>query len=87
MDSNGNSSRIIAQEQSLSLSSRPDLKTIKPPVGTRIPAGMKVEKDRPAEYDFGGRDSTDGVTHCLLESDEGSDESSGASKEMIDQSA
>ncbi|KAF8655676.1 hypothetical protein HU200_060996 [Digitaria exilis] len=85
VDSNGNSSRIIAQEQSLSLSSRPDLKAIKPPVGTRIP-GMKVEKDRPG-YDFDRRDSTDGVTQCLLESDEKSDESSSASKEMIDQSA
>ncbi|OEL26897.1 K(+) efflux antiporter 3, chloroplastic [Dichanthelium oligosanthes] len=85
VESNGNSSRMIAQEQSLSLSSRPDLEAIKPPVGNRI-LGMKMEKDQPG-YDFGGIDSADGVTYCLLESDDESDEASGASKEMIDQSA
>ncbi|CAN6357098.1 unnamed protein product [Urochloa humidicola] len=84
-DSNGSGSRMIAQEQSLRLSSRPDLKVLKPPVGSRIP-GMKVEKDQPG-YDFDGIDSADGVAYCLLEPDDGSDEASGASKEMIDQSA
>ncbi|CAN6361904.1 unnamed protein product, partial [Urochloa humidicola] len=85
VDSNGSGSRMIAQEQSLRLSSRPDLKVLKPPVGSRIP-GMKVEKDQPG-YDFDGIDSADGVAYCLLEPDDGSDEASGASKEMIDQSA
>ncbi|PUZ67931.1 hypothetical protein GQ55_3G474200 [Panicum hallii var. hallii] len=85
VDSNGNGSRMIAQEQSLSLSSRPDLKVINPPVANRIP-DMKVEKDQQG-YDFDGIDSADGVAYCLLESDDGSDEASGASKEMIDQSA
>jgi len=85
VDGNGNSSRMIAKEQSLSLSSRPDLEIIKPPVGNWIP-DMNVEKDQPG-YDFDGIDSADGVTYCLMESDDGSDEASGASKEMIDQSA
>ena len=85
MDGNGNSSRMIAKEQSLSLSSRPDLEIIKPPVGNWIP-DMNVEKDQPG-YDFDEIDSADGVTYCLMESDDGSDEASGASKEMIDQSA
>ncbi|CAL4897686.1 unnamed protein product [Urochloa decumbens] len=77
VESNGNGSRMIAQEQSLRLSSRPDLKVLKP-----LPV-MKVEKDQP-EYEF---DAADGVAYCLLESDDKSDEASGASKEMIDQSA
>ncbi|CAN6343911.1 unnamed protein product [Urochloa humidicola] len=85
VESNGNGSRMIAQEQSLRLSSRPDLNVLKPPVGSRI-SGMKVEKDQPG-YDFDGIDSADGVAYCLLEPDDGSDEASGASKEMIDQSA
>lgn len=85
MESDGNGSRMIAQEQSLSLSSRPNLNIIKPPVGSRIP-DMKVEKDQPG-YDFDGIDSADGVRYCLLEADDETDEASGASKEMIDQSA
>ncbi|CAN6352419.1 unnamed protein product [Urochloa humidicola] len=85
VESNGSGSRMIAQEQTLRLSSRPDLKVLTPPVGSRIP-GMKVEKDQPG-YDFDGIDSADGVAYCLLESDDKSDEASGASKEMIDQSA
>ncbi|KAG2622206.1 hypothetical protein PVAP13_3NG276500 [Panicum virgatum] len=85
VDGNGNSSRMIAKEQSLSLSSRPDLEIIKPPVGNWIP-DMNVEKDQPG-YDFDGIDSADGVTYCLMESDDDSDEASGASKKMIDQSA
>ncbi|CAN6335101.1 unnamed protein product [Urochloa humidicola] len=85
VESNGNGSRMIAQEQSLRLSSRPDLNVLKPPVGSRI-SGMKVEKDQPG-YDFDGIDSADGVAYCLLEPDDGSDEASGASKDMIDQSA
>jgi len=71
---------MIAKEQLLSLSSRPD-----PPVRNWIP-DMKVEKDQPG-YDFDEIDSADGVTYCLMESDDGSDEASSASKEMIDQSA
>ncbi|TKW29607.2 hypothetical protein SEVIR_3G407600v4 [Setaria viridis] len=85
VESDGNGSRMIAQEQSLSLSSRPNLNIIKPPVGSRIP-DMKVEKDQPG-YDFDGIDSADGVRYCLLEADDETDEASGASKEMIDQSA
>lgn len=80
VESNGNSSRMIAQEHSLSLSSRPDIKAIKPPVANQIP-DMKVESDKP------GYDSEDGVAYCLLESDDESDEASSTSKEMIDQSA
>jgi len=82
VDSNGNSSRMVAQEQSLSLSSRPDIKAIKPAVTNRIP-DMKVENENPG-YDFDRVDSEDGVAYCLLESDDGSDEASSTSKEMID---
>ncbi|XP_066355407.1 K(+) efflux antiporter 3, chloroplastic-like isoform X2 [Miscanthus floridulus] len=85
VESNGNGSRMVAQEQLLSLSSRPDIKAIKPPVANRIP-DMKVENDKPG-YDFDRVDSEDGVAYCLLESDDGSDEASSTSKEMIDQSA
>lgn len=83
MESNGNASRMVAQE-SLSLSSRPDIKAMKPRVAKRIP-DMKVENDKPG-YDFDRVDSEDGVAYCLLESDDGSDEASSTSKEMIDQS-
>lgn len=85
VESNGNGSGMIAQEQSLSLSSRPDLDMIKPPPGSRTP-DMKVEKDQQG-YDLDGRDSADGVRYCLLEGDDETDEASGTSKEMIDQSA
>jgi hypothetical protein len=85
VESNGNGSRMVAQEQLLSLSSRLDIKAIKPPVSNRIP-DMKVENDKPG-YDFDRVDSEDGVAYCLLESDDGSDEASSTSKETIDQSA
>lgn len=85
VESNGNSSRMVAPEQSLSLSSRPDIKAIKPPVANGIP-DMKVENDKTG-YDFDRVDSENGVTYCLLESDDQSDEASSTSKEMIDQSA
>ncbi|XP_066355664.1 K(+) efflux antiporter 3, chloroplastic-like isoform X2 [Miscanthus floridulus] len=78
VESNGNGSRMVAQEQLLSLSSRPDIKAIKPPVANRIP-DMKVENDKPG-YDFDRVDSEDGVAYCLLESDDGSDEASSTSK-------
>ncbi|XP_066357603.1 LOW QUALITY PROTEIN: K(+) efflux antiporter 3, chloroplastic-like [Miscanthus floridulus] len=85
VDSNGNSSRMVAQEQSLSLSSRPDIKAIKPAVTNRIP-DMKVENENPG-YDFDRVDSEDGVAYCLLGSDDESDQASSTSKDMIDQSA
>jgi len=76
---------MVAQEQALSLSRRPDVKAIKPAVTNRIP-DMKVENENPG-YDFDRVESEDGVAYCLLESDDGSDEASSTSKEMIDQSA
>lgn len=85
VESNGNGSRMVAQEQSLSLSSRPDIKVLKPPVVSRVP-DIKVKSDLPG-YDLDGADSADGVTYCLLESDDESDEASSSRKEMIDQSA
>lgn len=85
VDSNGNSSRMVAQEQALSLSSRPDIKAIKPAVTNRI-SDMKVENENPG-YDFDRVDSEDGVAYCLLGSDDESDQASSTSKDMIDQSA
>ena len=78
VESNGNGSRMIAQEQSLSLSSRPDIKVIKPSVANRLP-DMKLENDFVV-------DSEDGVAYCVLKSDDESDGASSTSKEMIDQS-
>jgi hypothetical protein len=76
---------MVAQEQALSLSSRPDIKAIKPAVTNRI-SDMKVENENPG-YDFARIDSEDGVAYCLLGSDDESDQASSTSKDMIDQSA
>ncbi|KAL5206108.1 hypothetical protein ABZP36_034317 [Zizania latifolia] len=84
VERNGNGSRMIAQEQSLSLSSRPNIPVIEAPLEGRIPE-LKIENEQP-RYDFSNIESEDGVKYCLLETTDEDSEASGASKEMIDQS-
>ncbi|ONM32801.1 K(+) efflux antiporter 3 chloroplastic [Zea mays] len=58
-------------------------------LGSILLKGLGVMSDDVSflRYDFDRVDSENGVTYCLLESDDQSDEASSTSKEMIDQSA
>lgn len=75
---------MIAQEDSLRLSSRPNIPLIEATLEDRIPE-TTVENDQTG-YDFSNIDSEDGVKYCLLEASDDESEASNSSKEMIDQS-
>ncbi|EAZ37381.1 hypothetical protein OsJ_21719 [Oryza sativa Japonica Group] len=84
VERNGNGSRMIAQEDSLRLSSRPNIPLIEATLEDRIPE-TTGENDQTG-YDFNNIDSEDGVKYCLLEASDDESEASNSSKEMIDQS-
>lgn len=84
VERSGNGSRMIAQEDSLRLSSRPNIPLIEATLEDRIPE-TTGENDQTG-YDFNNIDSEDGVKYCLLEASDDESEASNSSKEMIDQS-
>ncbi|XP_048528093.1 LOW QUALITY PROTEIN: K(+) efflux antiporter 3, chloroplastic [Triticum urartu] len=76
VESNGNGSGMIPREQSLGLSSRPEVRV------------MKTTPDNPMPNLNNKNESEDGVKYCLLETADGEETgASSGSKEMTDQTS